>query len=54
MALRAQEERWFAFTSDGKPDASCPLAVVVTHRSGPSKIEAEALVVDSSFAEGAS
>jgi hypothetical protein len=42
-----------AFTSSGSPDSNSLLAVVVGHRTAPTRIEAEAVLLDSQFAEGA-
>jgi hypothetical protein len=42
-----------AFTKNATLDDSSPLAVVVAHRTGLMQIEAETILVDSKFAEGA-
>ncbi len=41
-----------AFTQHGELQETSPLAIVVAHRSGPTRVEAEALLVESGFAEG--
>jgi len=45
--------RLVAFTSKGFADGSSPLAIVIGHRTGRTSVEAEAVLVDSKFAEGA-
>jgi uncharacterized protein len=41
-----------AFTSKGITDRSSPLGVVVAHRVGPNRLEAEALLFDEKYADG--
>jgi hypothetical protein len=41
------------FTERGVPDSSSPIALVIGHRTTPDTVEAEAILFDSNFEEGA-